>query len=124
MSIEDLTIREARQLAAMFGGGDAVPDNPHIGKKCIIRAYASGVHFGELVSQNGRQVELRNARRLWSWHAKDGISLSEVSATGVDHGKSKIAMAIPEHIILDAIEIIPAQPVAVESIETAPVASK
>lgn len=40
---------------------------PHIGKKCIIRTYASGVHFGTLTAQDGRQVELQNARRLWRW---------------------------------------------------------
>jgi hypothetical protein len=41
---------------------------PHIGKKVIVRAYGSGVHFGTLVAQDGQQVELALARRLWRWH--------------------------------------------------------
>lgn len=96
--------------------------NPHIGKKCVIRGYASGVHFGELVSQDGRQVELKNARRLWRWHAVDGISLSEVACNGIVAEKSRIATTVPGLTILDALEIIPALDGAVASIEGAPVA--
>lgn len=68
---------------------------PHIGKRCIIRAYASGVHFGTLAAQDGRQVELTDARRLWRWYAKDGISLSEVSQNGIVAKESRIAQAVP-----------------------------
>ena len=37
----------------------------NIGKKVIIRGDRSGVEFGTLVAQNGREVTLHNARRLW-----------------------------------------------------------
>jgi hypothetical protein len=96
---------------------------PHIGKKVIVRAYGSGVHFGTLVAQDGQQVELALARRLWRWHTGGaGISLSEVSLTGIDQKKSRICAVLPEITILDAIEIIPACPEASASIETAGVA--
>ena len=43
MNIDNLTIGEARQIAALFGNGGAEPTfTPHIGKRCIIRTYASG----------------------------------------------------------------------------------
>ncbi len=64
MNIDDMAIKQAKELAAMFGGQESAPQSPHIGKKCIIRTYASGVHFGTLKAQHGRQVELGNARRL------------------------------------------------------------
>lgn len=39
----------------------------NINKKVIIRGDRSGVVFGTLVSQNGQEVTLHNARRLWYW---------------------------------------------------------
>ena len=102
--------------------GNAVK-TPHIGKKCIIRTYASGVHFGTLVDQDGRQVELSDARRLWRWHTGGkGISLSVIATTGIDQSRSRIAVAVPAMTILDALEIIPATDAAAASIETAEVA--
>ena len=122
MNIEDLTIKQARELAEIFGGGDAAPQSPHIGKKCIIRTYASGVHFGELVSQSGRQVELKNARRLWRWDAAPhGISLSEVATHGPVGSRSKICCVVPEMSILDGLEVIPCTDEAVDVIEAAKV---
>ena len=102
--------------------GNAVK-TPHIGKKCIIRTYASGVHFGTLVDQDGRQVELSDARRLWRWHTGGkGISLSEIATTGIDQSRSRIAVAVPAMTILDALEIIPTTDAAAASIEAAEVA--
>ena len=52
----------------------------NIGKKVIIRGDRSGVEFGTLVAQNGREVTLHNARRLWYW---DGAaSLSQLAKDG------------------------------------------
>jgi hypothetical protein len=96
---------------------------PHIGKKCIIRCYASGVHFGTLTAQDGRQVELANARRLWRWNTGGaGISLSEVAMTGIDPKRSRIAVTVPAMTLLDALEIIPATDAACALIEGAEVA--
>lgn len=126
MDINNMTIGQARELAAMFGKQSDGGDNftPHIGKQCIIRTYASGVHFGVVVAQSGRQVELSNARRLWKWHSVEGISLSDVAMTGINHSKSRICAAVPAMTITDALEIIPATEIAANSITDAPVASK
>lgn len=121
MNIDNLTIGEAKALAAMFGGGES-PASPHIGKKCIIRTYASGVHFGTLKSQSGRQVELENARRLWRWDvAPHGVSLSEVAIHGPVGSRSKICSVVPEMTVLDALEILPCSDAAVSVIEGAKV---
>ena len=82
----------------------------NIGKKCIIRCYASGVHYGTLAAHEGRQVTLTDSRRLWRWHTggKDnGVSLSAVALTGIDASRSTVEPVLPEITLLDAIEIIP-----------------
>lgn len=122
MNINDLTIGQAKELAAMLGNGGAAPASPHLGKKCVIRTYASGVHFGTLTAQNGRQVELENARRLWRWDvAPHGISLSEVATHGPVGSRSKICCVVDEISILDALEVIPCSDAAVGVIEGAEV---
>lgn len=125
MNIDDLTIGEAKQLAAMFGGEKAEAGfTPHIGKKCIIRTFASGVHFGTLKAQSGRQVELSDSRRLWKWHAEKGISLSDVAVHGIVAAKSRICASVPSITILDALEVIPVSESCADSIEDAPEAQK
>lgn len=93
-----------------------------IGRKCIIRGYASGVHFGTVAAHEGRQVTLTNARRLWRWHTggKDkGVSLSAVAVTGIDASRSTVEPVVAEIILLDALEIIPATDAACATIEGA-----
>lgn len=93
-----------------------------IGRKCVIRCYASGVHYGTVTAHNGRQVALANSRRLWRWHTggKDkGVSLSGVAITGIDAKKSTVEPVVAEILLLDALEIIPATATATASIEAA-----
>lgn len=122
MNIDDLTIGEAKKLADMFGDKSPAPQSPHIGKKCIVRTYASGVHFGTVLSVNGRTVELAYARRLWRWDvAPHGVSLSEVALYGPVGDRSKICETIPEMSVLDALEVIPCTDDAVGVIKAAKV---
>ena len=68
MDMNELTIGQAKELAALFGGQAAPkPVCPLIGQKVIVRATAAGVHYGTLVSLDGDTVTLSNARRLWFW---------------------------------------------------------
>ena len=93
-----------------------------IGKKCIVRCYASGVHYGTVTAHDGRQVTMADSRRLWRWHTggKDkGVSLSAVALTGIDASRSTVEPVLPEIVLLDALEIIPASEAAVASIEAA-----
>lgn len=121
MDINSLTIGQAKELAAMFGA--VAPSHPsgaftpHIGKRCIVRTYASGVFFGEVAAQDGRMVEIKNCRRLWSWKATDSISLSAVAVNGVSGSSNKFAPVVATMTVLDALEIIPATEKATASID-------
>jgi hypothetical protein len=88
----------------------------------IIRTFSAGVHAGELVRRDGKEVELANSRRLWLWHTADkGISLSDVATGGIDPKKSKVCAVLPSITLTEAIEIIPATDAARATIETADV---
>jgi len=72
----------------------------------IIRTYSAGVHAGYLESRNGKEVTLKNSRRLWYW---DGAaSLSQLAVDGVTKPENcKFAVVLPKIILTEAIEIIP-----------------
>lgn len=82
----------------------------------IIRGDRSGVFFGEIAERNGREVTIRNARRLWYW---DGAaSLSQLAVEGTRKPRNcKFTVTVSSITILDAIEILPCTVKAKESIE-------
>ena len=88
----------------------------NIGKKVIIRGDRSGVEYGTLVAQEGQEVTLKNARRIWYW---DGAaSLSQLAKDGTSKPNScKFTVFVDSITILDAIEIIPCTDKAIKSIE-------
>ena len=88
-----------------------------LGKKVIIRGDRSGVFFGEFVNKNGKEVELKNCRRLWYW---DGAaSISQIALDGVKYpSRCKFTVTVESIIITDVIEIIPCTDNAIESIES------
>jgi hypothetical protein len=93
-----------------------------LGKNVIIRTYSAGVWFGLLDQKAKNEVILKNARRLWYWKTKKGISLSSVALYGIDDSESKIAPAV-DSVWLEAIEIIPTTKDSSLSIEEAKNAS-
>lgn len=90
--------------------------------KVIVRCRDAGVHFGTYVSHSGREVVLKDARRMWYWRAASGISLSACADVGIS-SDSKIANVVSRVALLDACEIIPCTATAAASIEGAPCAS-
>lgn len=86
------------------------------GDYVIVRSRDSGVHAGYLVSRNGGEVELRDARRIWYW---DGAaSLSELAVRGTAKPENcKFPASVPQITILGVCEIIPATTAARKSIQ-------
>lgn len=89
-------------------------------KYVIVRTYSAGVFAGEVESRNGREVVLRNARRLWYW--KGAASLSEMAMKGVSApAECKFPCEVDRVELLEAVEILDVTPEARESIKSVPV---
>lgn len=122
MNIDDLTIGEAKKLAAMFGSPQSGKlDSFGIGQTVIIRTYSAGVWCGTLEQKAGNEVILKDARRMWCWWCKESISLSGVVVYGINQEKSRIAPPVSK-VWLEAIEIMPIVGDAAKSIMEAPYA--
>jgi hypothetical protein len=121
LNIDDLTVAQIKQVAALANslGGCATKtssSHPFVGKYVICRCYSAGVHAGELVSQDGDLVVLKNSRRLWSWRAKSGVALSGVAVHGLEKKDTKVDVILPEIALTGVIETIPCSEIARESI--------
>lgn len=115
MSIDSLTIKEAKELACMFGGltkGDNCC-HPMLGKRVLVRTYSAGVHIGTLVSANGMECHLKDALRLWKWEG-GGLSLSAVAENGIVKGRLN---RTPEVFLTNCIEFIPTSESAEKTFE-------
>jgi hypothetical protein len=72
----------------------------------LIRTYSAGVHFGVIVNREGKEVHLRDARRIWYWEG--AASLSQMAVDGVSKPEEcKFSVTVPGIVLTEAIEIIP-----------------
>ena len=71
----------------------------------IVRTYSAGVFAGYLESREGKEVILRDARRLWYW---DGAaSLSQLAEEGVKKPENcKFPCEVDKVELLEAVEIL------------------
>lgn len=123
MNIEELTIKEAREIANMVNGLSGITNqskasNPSIGKYCIVRCRNAGVHAGTVESMDNNILVLKDSRRMWYW--KSAFTLSECATKGIE-SNSKIACVIDTVIIpvCDIGEVIPCSKNAEKSIKVA-----
>lgn len=90
-------------------------------KKVLIRSYASGVHFGTLVSEqftlSGKVVILEDSRRIHQWSGS--CSCSQIALEGIKGGR--VAMSLPEIEVVNVIETIPMSEAAISNLENQPV---
>ena len=92
-------------------------------KYVIVRTYSAGVHAGILVAKKGKEVTLKNSRRIWYW---DGAAtLSQLAQEGTNNPEScKVPCCVDEIILTEAIEIITCTNKAKKSIQDIPVWKK
>lgn len=89
------------------------------GKYVIVRGDRSGVFAGDLVSNEGRKVVLKDCRRMWYWAG--AASISQIAKEGVKNPRScKFTVTVERIAILDAIEIIPTTAEAEANIKAVP----
>ena len=85
-------------------------------KKVIVRGDRSGVFFGTITKKEGREVTLKDCRRLWYWSG--AASISQIATDGVAYPEDcKFTVTVESIVILDAIEIIPCTEKAISNIE-------
>lgn len=89
-------------------------------KYVIVRTQSAGVFFGELVARKGKEVVLKNARRLWYWAG--AASLSQMAMTGTTKpSECKFPCPVDQVELMEAIEILSTTPAAIKSIQDVPV---
>ena len=83
----------------------------------VVRTYSAGVFAGYVEKEDGEEVTLRNARRIWFWAG--AATLSELANEGTSKPKEcKFPAAVPTVRLKNAIEVIPASEKARKSIES------
>lgn len=86
------------------------------GDYVIVRTYSAGVFAGTLVKREGKEVELANARRIWSWAG--AATLSQLAMEGTkEPDKCRFPCEVTKVILTEAIEIIPCTQKAIDSIK-------
>ena len=87
----------------------------YVGKKVLVRGIQSGVYFGELVSQNKQEVEMKNVRNLWRWSgANTLLDLAENGSRNTDD--CKFSNKVESIILTDICEIVPCSDKAIKNI--------
>jgi len=85
MNINDLTIGQAKELAAIFSGSSVsgTPDAPHDNIPVIVCTDKRGVIFGYTQNQAARPIVVTNARMALYWSADVGgvFGLADIGPT-------------------------------------------
>lgn len=87
-----------------------------IGKKVLVRGIQSGVYFGELVSRDKQEVEMKNVRNLWKWNGAN--TLLDLAENGVKKvSDCRFSNFVDSLILTDICEVVPCTDKAIKSIE-------
>ena len=86
----------------------------------MVRTYSAGVFFGYLKRQEGKEVELLKARRVWYWSG--AASLSQLATEGTSNPSScKFPCEVTSVILTEAIELIPITDKAAKILNNIPI---
>lgn len=95
------------------------PSGKMEGKYVIVRTYSAGVFAGTLVARREKEVELKDARRIWHWQG--AASLSQLATTGTSKpDQCKFPAPVSQVILTEAIEILLCSEEAQASIKGVP----
>ena len=89
----------------------------------LIRTYSAGVHVGQVIARDGREVTLApGSVRIWRW--RGARTLTELATSGCDSAKksSYTRVSAPSSgtvVLTEAIEILEVTATASESIRSA-----
>ena len=84
-------------------------------KVWMVRTYSAGVFYGEITHREGKEVTMKNARRVWYWVG--AASLSQLAQSGTSNPSGcKFPEPVDEVILTEAIELIPVTDKALETL--------
>ena len=84
MNIEDMTIKQAREIAAIFGGQTTPRSHPCVGKKVLVILPGRYIYIGTLEQVDEHGV-LRDAKNLRYWETREN-GLGEFAQDGPKSG--------------------------------------
>lgn len=86
-------------------------------KYVIIRSDRAGVFFGQLVSKDKQEVEMKNVRKLHYW---DGAAaIEEIAMIGTKKPDScRFTVTVPSMVINGVIQCIPCEKKAIDVIKS------
>ena len=85
----------------------------------IVRTYSAGAFAANLVSRDGKEAKLANARRLWYWNG--AASLSQMAVSGVSKPEDcKFSVPVPLQEVNEVIEVLYASAEAEANIKAVP----
>lgn len=88
----------------------------YVGKKVLVRGIQSGVYFGELVSQDKQEVEMKNVRNLWRWYGAN--TLLDLAENGPQKTEGcRFSNNVDSIVLTDICEIVPCSVKAIKNIE-------
>lgn len=89
----------------------------------IVRTFSAGVFAGLLVSRKGKEVVMKDVRRIWYWSG--AASLSQLAQSGtVDPVNCKFPEPVDRIELTEAIEILSVTKAAEASIRGVPIWKK
>lgn len=106
MSIDDLTIGEAKQLACMFGNKVSDCSNglgkQFVGKYVIVRSRNEGINAGKVLELDDTGIILEDARRLY-YHKPANKDLSWYEGVAIEglSKDSKVGAEVTKLIVED-----------------------
>ena len=120
MNIDNLTFGQLKEIATVFNKQNESQFKKEDMRYVIVRTYSAGVFAGNIESRNGREVVLRNARRLWQWAGS--ASLSQMAMKGTSKPNDcKFPKEVDQVELLESIEILNVTEIAEKSIKSVPI---
>lgn len=124
MNLNDLTIGQAKELAAMFGSSTPAASvgvsQSMVGKYVIVRSRNEGLNAGYVEAADNTGVILKDAKRLW--YHKPAVKTEAWYEGVANHGlskDSKVSASVVRKVIIEDYSMTECTEIARQSIETA-----
>ena len=122
MDIENLTIKQAREIAKLFGTAAQAPSplTQFIGKFVVVRDHRAGVYFGVASETQGSTITLKGGARQAHYWEKGG-SVPSLAINGPSGNGSRITGESHGPVVLmDVVQVCECAPKAVLQLATMP----